>query len=141
MLSFGEKIDGVQYKDLPCARGIFRNAKGEFGFVNVNGQYFLVGGGIEAGETPEQAVVREFKEEIGADVSVGKKIGEAADYLFSSRENMYFRKIQTFFVVQMVGEIKKGIEENHELVWATIEEAEPFILQKSQAWAVRQTLK
>jgi 8-oxo-dGTP diphosphatase len=138
MLSFGEKIDGVAYKDLPCARGIFQNEKGEFGFVNVNGQYFLVGGGIEEGETPEQAVVREFREEIGAEIKIIRKIGEAEDYLFGKKEEAYFRKIQTFFVVEIIGDIKGGIEDNHKLVWATIDSAETFILQKSQAWAIRQ---
>ena len=38
----------------------------------------LPGGGVEAGETPEQAVVRELKEETNLDIRVVRKIGEMA---------------------------------------------------------------
>jgi 8-oxo-dGTP diphosphatase len=140
MIEFGDKIEGVEYTDLPCARGVVRNGKGEFAFVDVKGQYFLLGGGIEKGESPEQALVREFQEEIGAKVIIGKKIGMAADYVFGKSENAYFRKVGTFFEAQIDGEVSGGIEPDHALVWATFEEAEPMIKQKSQAWAIQQLL-
>lgn len=41
-----------------------------------NGVWVLPGGGLDAGETPEQAVVREIAEETGLDVRVTKKVGE-----------------------------------------------------------------
>lgn len=40
------------------------------------GKWCFVGGKVESGETPEQAVVREVKEEIGIDVTVGALIHE-----------------------------------------------------------------
>jgi 8-oxo-dGTP pyrophosphatase MutT (NUDIX family) len=44
-----------------------------------NGEYFKIpGGGIETGETQEQAAIREAKEETGCDVSLIKEIGESS---------------------------------------------------------------
>lgn len=38
--------------------------------------YVFPGGGVDEGETPEQAAVREAKEELGVDVAVRQKIAE-----------------------------------------------------------------
>ena len=40
--------------------------------VNNKAFYRALGGGIEFGETSEEALVREFKEEINADIKVGQ---------------------------------------------------------------------
>lgn len=48
------------------------------------------GGGIEEGETPEEAVIREVKEETGLSVCISKKIGEYTPMNFLSNTTHVF---------------------------------------------------
>ena len=61
------------------AAGIFRNAQGEVLLLRhvFRDRYpwGLPGGFLKAGETPEQGVVRELREETGLDVTVGAVAG------------------------------------------------------------------
>jgi len=53
--------------------------------VNNNGEILLfgsslVGGGVEEGETDEQALYREAMEEVGMQIEIGKSMGEVIQY-------------------------------------------------------------
>ncbi len=78
----------------------------------------LVGGGIEEGETPEQALVREVKEEVCYDLKnfqfVKKVVGQLGE--------------EKWFYVAFVNKdeenkFKLGPDEGQEIGWFTIEEA------------------
>jgi 8-oxo-dGTP pyrophosphatase MutT (NUDIX family) len=49
--------------------------------------YLFPGGGIEDGETPEQAAAREAMEELGLDVAVGRLL---ADVTYNGNRQLYF---------------------------------------------------
>ena len=94
--------------DRPAARGIVYDDEGWFYFAksirkDVFGEVTNIetsGGGIDEGETPEEAIVRELKEELGAEVDVIRKLGVASDYvnvIHRHNINHYFLcKIKSF---------------------------------------------
>lgn len=64
--------------------------------------YVFPGGGVDEGETPEQAAVREAKEELGVDVVVKKKVAEIHFELST----------QIYFLVERIGgEFGTGVGE------------------------------
>ena len=94
--------------DRHVARAIVVDEKGFFYFVRVvrddifgNGAFIeTAGGGVEAGETPEEAIHRELKEELGANVEVLCKIGTVSDYynqIHRHNVNHYFLCLVTSF--------------------------------------------
>jgi len=80
-------------------------------------------------------------EEIGARVKIGRKIGEAADYIFGRNEQAWFHKTGTYYEASIEAMEKPGIEPDHKLVWQTLEEARATIRQLSHIWAIEQTLR
>lgn len=139
MLEFGDKKEGVQYVDRPSAYVIIRNEKGEVAFAEVKGKYFLPGGGIDAGESAEQAAIREAMEEIGAEIILGRVIGQFGSYATDERKGqvLYWYKIGTYFEAKIVAFHGQGIESDHVLAWLSPE----LILTKSMPRAHRHAVQ
>jgi 8-oxo-dGTP diphosphatase len=137
---FFERDKNVTYTERPCAYAVIRDQEGKIAFVEVRENLFLIGGGMDQGETPEQTIIREAMEEIGARVTIGRKIGEAADYIFGRNEQAWFHKSGTYYEARIEAMEKAGIEPDHRLVWRTLEEARPTIRQQSHIWAIERAL-
>lgn len=68
------------------------------------GKHNLPGGGIDLGETPEAAVVREVKEETGIDVARPRLLGLETDlFRMTHSDNSCFQTILLYYVCDYVG--------------------------------------
>jgi len=69
-----------KYKIRPTAKGIVIDNDGSIALLSTRGHSLLPGGGVEKGESGEEAFVRECEEEIGCIVKVVANLGKARQY-------------------------------------------------------------
>jgi 8-oxo-dGTP diphosphatase len=88
----------------------------------------FVTGQVEPGETPDQAAVREAREEVGLTVAVDRQLGERV-HPASGRHMVYF-------ACRIVGGQPSLVdhEENAEVRWATLAEAEELLAPTGGIW-------
>ena len=65
-----------------AARAVLIDAQGQIILLNVSrrGHHKLPGGGVDPGETIEQALMRELLEEVGCQAEIIKEIGQITEY-------------------------------------------------------------
>lgn len=89
--------------------------------VPFKGYWALPGGRMDPGETIEQTIVREVKEETGLDVAVVRKIGEYIER--GIKDGVEYEYYPTCFLVKTVGgEIKKQESEIQEIQLFSLKE-------------------
>lgn len=89
-----------EYKVRPTAKGIVLDSDGKIALLS-NGEHSLFpGGGVEDGETFEEAFIRECKEEIGCDIEVLRLLGNV--YQFRAKGAAKYDV--HFFVGRVIGE-------------------------------------
>jgi 8-oxo-dGTP diphosphatase len=133
---FGERIQGQTYVSRPGAYALITDSRDLVGIIRTQRGYFLPGGGIEPGETTENALIRELREELGWTARILAKIGEAVQYLVAEGEG-YLAVRGTFFRVCLLEKINKG-ELNYQLEWLPASDAIQRLSRRSDAWAVEQ---
>jgi 8-oxo-dGTP pyrophosphatase MutT (NUDIX family) len=79
-------------------------------------------GHLEAGESNEQAAVREVEEETGIKSEIIQKIGHSKYTLTKNGEKIF--KVVTIFLMEYIsGELNAQIEEVSNVIWLPYEEA------------------
>ena len=134
--SFGRAPEGVHVVRRPSAYAIVPGDDGRIALVRTPKGWFLVGGGIEPGESPAQAIVREGREECCLVLSPGEILGRAREIVHSEDEQAWFEKESTFLVARAVAGETGTPEDGHALVWLAPAAAVGALVHESHRWAV-----
>ena len=134
--TFGFHDASVEYRLRPGGYAIVIRDDGCVAVVLTPSGPMLPGGGQEADESPEVAVVREVIEECGLRIELKRRIGVADELAVAADEIKHYRKRCTFFTAEVVERVGDG-EADHELVWMPMGEAVASLMHGSQRWAVK----
>ena len=99
--------------------------------------YFLLGGGLENGESHLECIKRECLEESGCSCIIESKLCSAETYC--KHETIgYFHPIQTYYIGEL-GEMEtKPTEKDHALCWVEYNKLKGKMFSKMQNWALEQ---
>ncbi len=143
---FGEPEPGRAYPDRPAAF-VLLERDGRIACVRVafrrdGPKIDLPGGGLDPGETPQQAAARECGEEAGLKVAVEGEPFVRADHFFINSKGEPNNTRGVFFTGRLEGEDPAlKIEDDHSLLWLEPLEALRSLDRESHAWAVAAWLR
>ena len=113
---------------------------GKVGVVKTPKGYFLLGGGIDAGESHEETIIRECLEEAGYTVKIGEFVCSAETYAKHPTLG-YFHPIQSYYRGELMEKVQEPTESDHKFMWVDLDEIRGKMFTKMQDWAIEQYLK
>lgn len=138
---FGAPQPGMEYRDRPGAYGIAFDKEGNAAAVYCQRKgFFLLGGGIEPGESEEMCIRREAMEETGFVVSVGEKVCIGEEYTSDLRGDPY-HPIGHVYLIQIGAKVREPVETDHILTWTPAEEFQNATFLRYQSWAMEMAWK
>ena len=120
----------------PGAYGLVWDSQGRVAVVRAPDGIFLPGGGIDEGESPEEALIREALEECGWTVRVGEWRGRAIQFALSGDGQVFYEKRCEFFDMVIEREGAEPLEAGHEPLWLPPDDARRLLTHESHAWAL-----
>ena len=137
---FGTRPGGRRSIVRPSAYAFVQKRDGRLAVVRAIDGVFLPGGGIEDGETPEEAVAREALEECGLVVRVGACVSRAVQFVVTA-DGITVEKRCAFFAARIERANRAGMLPGHETLWLGPASAALALKHESQMWAVRDWMK
>lgn len=138
-LQFGIAQAGLQYRHRAAVFGITER-DGLIACVRIirdKGPYLdLPGGAVEGEETEAEALIREYREETGLDVTPLDRLTEASQY-FVRTDGEGLNNVSAFWTLAMTGSTPSNKQEmDHQLVWLDPLEAMQGVRHEAHAWAI-----
>jgi 8-oxo-dGTP diphosphatase len=137
---FGRRLPGIGYPPRPGAYALVFNERGEILAVEEGGYWWLPGGGVEAGETHEQGLIREMLEETGYAVEILREIGRANEFTQDPINKQHRDKQCRFYAVRLLGESKGPQLMENTPHWLAVADALTKLYDETHRWAVKRTL-
>jgi len=135
---FGDLVPEAKYVLRPGGYSVIHGLGRQIAVVSTRGSFYLPGGGQNAGETAEDAAVREAWEECGLGIRVVQHLGIADELVYAADEQTHFRKRCAFFRAELVADVAGIGEADHTLVWLPAIKAISLLRHRSQRWAVEE---
>ncbi len=138
LIQFGTQEPGVEYKDRPGVYALISHGDGLFlATENRSKKFSLPGGGVDAGETDEQALRREIKEELVREIETFQFVGEAKNYV-QSIVNGDVNKHCKYYLVTL----KPGIDGQGDVLthWLTLPQFKANSNHEAHDWAIENFL-
>lgn len=141
MRQFGKEQPGKIYRERPGGYGVIFDKRRRILAVSERGKYFLPGGGVETGESAEDAFVREAAEETGLTVRIVRVIGCAGEYVYVPAKNACYNKVGTFYLAAVVDlPHQRHAGEYPGAIWMSVDTFVTTAAHESHVWAVRQAI-
>lgn len=141
MKTFGKRNYDLNYWKRTGAYAVIQNDLQQFLCVkDVDGLLFLVGGGVEEGESPESALLRESIEETGHEVQIIKSIGKAERHWISAkypRDSQH--NIGILYACELLERVAEPVEKE-KMCWVDFDDLEKHLLHKHHLYLVKQYL-
>lgn len=135
---FGKPLEPCTER--PGAYAVIFNETGQLLVVTAKNRYHLPGGGIDAGEDPKTAVVREVMEETGYSMIITRELGQAHQFL-DTADLGPINKLGMYFLGTVSQDAQLNQSTDHEHTWISTEDFFNSSAHDFHKWAVREALK
>jgi len=136
---FGEAPPGLPIQERPGAYALILDEASRLAVLQLPEGWYLPGGGLEAGESLKNCLLREVREETGQKVTILWQLGKSGQYLANAHRVLF--KVGSFFVCEMQSspfEPAAKIEADHDLHWLPLQTALTQLKHAYQIWAVQE---
>ena len=132
------KIFGIQFKAEYFSRKgayIVPIKDGKIAVAETPKGLFLLGGGIEPGESEEESIIRECMEEVGCKADIDKRICSAEAFVVHTRKG-FFHPVQSYYLGSISEPVCAPVEPDHTLRWFEYKDLRGRMYSQMQNWAI-----